>query len=266
MRARGEGRDVRDVHRARRLLREGLAKGGWRSCLALAPPYVGLVLSDNLPLAAEAIDVLAAAFRGSREGGGSSSRTGSGAGFARRIMDAFGGGTWRAMHTIESAPDRIYPRWWLYSSAMYAFLVYTVGMMAGWYYVVRPSARFMFGLELAPLPFQVWAHGQRMLLRDGAWVPDLGYYGNLRERVRRNMIRDRVRARLREMDRAEAEEAASEASNAASPPPEEAASPEGEPRVPPPPRVDVARETPETLPPEEELGEDRSYSPFEPID
>ena len=266
MRARGEGRDVRDVRRARRLLREGLAKGGWRSCLALAPPYVGLVLSDNLPFAAEAIDVLAAAFRGSREGGGSSSRTGSGAGFARRIMDAFGGGTWRAMHTIESAPDRIYPRWRLYSSAMYAFLVYTVGMMAGWYYVVRPSARFMFGLELAPLPFQVWAHGQRMLLRDGAWVPDLGYYGNLRERVRRNMIRDRVRARLREMDRAEAAEAASEASNAASPPPEEAASPEGEPRVPPPPRVDVARETPETLPPEEELGEDRSYSPFEPID
>ena len=267
MRSRGEGCDVRDVGRARRLLREGLAKGGWRSCLALAPPYVGLVLSDNLPFAAEAVDFLAAAFRASRGGPGSSSRPpGSGARFVRRVADAFGGGTWRAMHTIESAPDRIYPRWRLYSSAMYAFLVYTVGMMAGWYYVVRPSARFMFGLELAPLPFQVWAHGQRMLLRDGAWVPDLGYYGNLRERVRRNMIRDRVRARLREMDRAEAEEAASEASNAASPPLEEAASPEGEPRVPPPPRVDVARETPETLPPEEELGEDRSYSPFEPID
>ena len=269
MRSRGEGCDVRDVGRARRLLREGLAKGGWRSCLALAPPYVGLVLSDNLPFAAEAVDFLAAAFRASRGGPGSSSRPpGSGARFVRRVADAFGGGTWRAMHTIESAPDRIYPRWRLYSSAMYAFFVYTVGMMAGWHYVVRPSARFMFGLELAPLPFQVWGHGQRMLLRDGAWVPDLGYYGSLRERVRRNMIRDRVRARLREMDRAEAEEAASdEATNAASPPREEAAfPPEGEPRPPPPPRVDVARETPETLPPEEELGDDRSYSPFEPID
>ena len=268
MRSRGEGCDVRDVGRARRLLREGLAKGGWRSCLALAPPYVGLVLSDNLPFAAEAVDFLAAAFRASRGGPGSSSRPpGSGARFVRRVADAFGGGTWRAMHTIESAPDRIYPRWRLYSSAMYAFFVYTVGMMAGWHYVVRPSARFMFGLELAPLPFQVWGHGQRMLLRDGAWVPDLGYYGSLRERVRRNMIRDRVRARLREMDRAEAEEAASdEAPNAASPPREEAAFPEGEPRPPPPPRVDVARETPETLPPEEELGDDRSYSPFEPID
>ena len=269
MRSRGEGCDVRDVGRARRLLREGLAKGGWRSCLALAPPYVGLVLSDNLPFAAEAVDFLAAAFRASRGRGGSSSRPpGSGARFVRRVADAFGGGTWRAMHTIESAPDRIYPRWRLYSSAMYAFFVYTVGMMAGWHYVVRPSARFMFGLELAPLPFQVWGHGQRMLLRDGAWVPDLGYYGSLRERVRRNMIRDRVRARLREMDRAEAEEAASdEAPNAASPPREEAAfPPEGEPRPPPPPRVDVARETPETLPPEEELGDDRSYSPFEPID
>ena len=89
--------------------------------------------------------------------GGSSSRPPALApGFARRVADAFGGGTWRAMHTIESAPDRIYPRWRLYSSAMYAFFVYTVGMMAGWHYVVRPSARFMFGLELAPLPFQVW--------------------------------------------------------------------------------------------------------------
>ena len=269
MRARGEGRDVRDVGLARRLLREGLAKGGWRSCLALAPPYVGLVLSDNLPFdLLGAIDVLVAAFSPrSREGSDSNS-----SGFARRVMDAFGHETWRAMHTIESAPDRIYPRWRLYSSAMYAFFVYTVGMMAGWHYVVRPSARFMFGLELAPLPFQVWAHGQRMLLRDGAWVPDLGYYGSLRERVRRNMIRDRVRARLREMDRAaEAEEAASEASNseasdAASQPPEEAAFPEGEPRTPRLPRVDVTRETLETLPPEEELGEDRSYSPFEPID
>ena len=83
------------------------------------------------------------------------------------------------------------------------------------------------------------------------------------------MIRDRVRARLREMDRAEAEEAASEASNseasnAASPPLGVAAFPNGEPRSPS--RVDSTRETPETLPPEEELGEDRSYSPFEPID
>ena len=227
----------------------------------------GLVSSNAAPSGLDADD-RAAAFRASRGGPGSSSRPpGSGARFVRRVADAFGGGTWRAMHTIESAPDRIYPRWRLYSSAMYAFFVYTVGMMAGWHYVVRPSARFMFGLELAPLPFQVWGHGQRMLLQDGAWVPDLGYYGSLRERVRRNMIRDRVRARLREMDRAEAEEAASdEAANAASPPREEAAFPEGEPRPPPPPRVDVARETPETLPPEEELGDDRSYSPFEPID
>lgn len=261
MRARGEGCGGADRAKARRLLREGLAKGGWVSHLALTPPYVGMVLSDNLPgMVTGFLDFFSSSgvLSGENRMGGS---------LLRRALDEFGGGTMRVVNTIEGVPDVVYPGWRIYYPAMYAFFVYTVGMLGGWHYLVRPATRFLFGLELAPLPFMFWGHGQRMLLVDGRWVPDRGYMGRLRERVRRNLIRNMEQARLRDEARVSAERTRE--------------GDEGEreelversvPDSVVPPVGDVANgeapgaEEREELPPEEDVGEDRSYSPFEPID
>ena len=261
MRARGEGCGGADRAKARRLLREGLAKGGWVSHLALTPPYVGMVLSDNLPgMVTGFLDFFSSSgvLSGENRMGGS---------LLRRALDEFGGGTMRVVNTIEGVPDVVYPGWRIYYPAMYAFFVYTVGMLGGWHYLVRPATRFLFGLELAPLPFMFWGHGQRMLLADGRWVPDRGYMGRLRERVRRNLIRNMEQARLRDEARVSAERTRE--------------GDEGEreelversvPESVVPPVGDVANgeapgaEEREELPPEEDVGEDRSYSPFEPID